>query len=265
MDDLSKPEVDELRGELRHARDLIAQMGKLAELGLMTASIIHELNQPLMGIKSFAQIVAKRMLETDPNLARVKVIEQQAIVLETMIGRMRLFVRSARTETMPVSLASVVANATALLEFQLAKRGFSVAWVGGEPATVVAADENQLQQVFVNLFVNARDAMEANASSQKQIKLMASAAADGNTCRVVILDDGSGIEPGARARLFEPFFTTKDADKGTGLGLSVSREIVEGFGGQLNLQPTAETDALGIGARTGFQLLLPLWRDPVAS
>ena len=247
--------------EIQRLREVVAQLGKIAELGKMTAALVHEMNQPLMGIKSFAQIVMRRMPETDPNHAKVKIIEEQARVLESMVTRLRMFSRQASFERQPVSLGQVVANVLGILQYQLSQRGIRLEWVGEPPSVLVASDPHQLQQVFVNLLINARDAVDGCEESRRTLRLVHGSIGGGEAYRVVVVDDGSGVPDSVRTRVFDFFFTTKDAERGTGLGLSVSKEILEGFGGTLCLLDRDATAALPGGGTTAFEVVLPVWRE----
>ncbi|MBI3072359.1 MAG: hypothetical protein HYY84_09595 [Deltaproteobacteria bacterium] len=253
--------VSDQAKEIKRLLEVVSQLGKMAELGKMTATLVHEMNQPLMGIKSFAQIVMKRLSETDPNHAKVKIIEEQARVLEAMVTRLRMFSRQASFDRQAVSVGQVIASVYGILQYQLNRRGVRLEWVGDPPDVLVASDPQQLQQVFVNLVVNARDAVEGCEEARRTLRLVHGDVDDGRAYRVVVVDDGEGVPDTVRDRIFELFFTTKDAERGTGLGLSISKEIVEGFGGTLRLLERDATARLPGGGTTAFEVVLPVWRD----
>jgi C4-dicarboxylate-specific signal transduction histidine kinase len=257
----STGEVGDRDGEIERLRGIVAQLGKLAELGKMTASLVHEMNQPLMGIKSFAQIVLRRLVETDPNHAKLKIIEEQARVLEAMVSRLRVFSRQASFRRQAVSVVQVVSSVLGILEYQLGRRGVRIEWVGDPPNVFVASDPHQLQQVVINLFVNARDAVEGCDEARRTVRLVHGGVDDGKDYRLVVVDDGDGVPDDVRDRVFELFFTTKDAERGTGLGLTISREIIEGFGGTLRLLDRESTARLPGGGTTAFEVVLPVWAD----
>ena len=186
---------------------------------------------------------------------------EQARVLEAMVTRLRIFSRQASFERQAVSLEQVVASVFGILQFQLSRRGVRLEWVGDPPKVLVSSDPQQLQQVFVNLVVNARDAVEGCEEANRTLRLVHGAVDNGRAYRVVVVDDGSGVSDAVRDRVFELFFTTKDAEHGTGLGLSISKEIVEGFGGTLRLLDRAATALLPGGGVTAFEVVLPIWID----
>lgn len=237
----ARRECARLEEELAAAHALVVQLGKMSELGRMTASIIHEINQPLVGIKSFAQMVRRKMDAGDSNLPKVEFIEQQAIHLEELVDRLRRFSRQASVAREPMDVNGPLRSALDLLDFQLRQKGIRVDRRLGEGLPLVNGNAVQLQQLFVNLLTNSRDAVET--VSQKRIVVASSAlrSQNGGSVEVLVGDSGVGIPDAIRPRIFEFFFTTKAEEHGTGLGLAICREIAETHGASLELLPAGSS------------------------
>jgi C4-dicarboxylate-specific signal transduction histidine kinase len=253
----SRAEVHRLRTELRETRDLLIQLGKMNELGRMTASLIHEINQPLAGIKSFAQMVRRKMTESDSQLAKIVAIEEQTSHIESLIDRLRRFSRQERLVRDPIDVHGPLESALTLLEHRIRKKGITVDLALAANLPSVAASSNHLQQVFVNLLVNACDALD-NALEKRIV--IASSQPEKERVEVIVGDSGHGVSPENRAKIFEYFFTTKPEDRGTGIGLAICREILHGYGGSVELLPDSTALSNGLPPmRTLFAVRIPVW------
>ncbi len=224
--------------ELSAANDLLTrtqaelvQAGKLSALGQMSAGISHELNQPLMAIRSFAEnaellLERGRVPEAAATLGR---ISDMARRMGRIIKNLRAFARAETEPATRVGLAAVVESALELLAPRLAAAGIALDWRRPEGPAVVMGGEVRLAQVVVNLIANAIDAMEGRALRRLTIRIRP----EGARVRLTIRDTGPGIaEP---ERIFDPFYSTKEpgSGEGMGLGLSISYGLVQGFGGTL--------------------------------
>jgi signal transduction histidine kinase len=232
------------------ARDL-AHISRLATAGELATSIAHELNQPLAAVVGSAQ-AAQRLLagQDNPALERLMgVIVTQSDRAAGVIRMLRGFVAKQQTAETIVSLDGVVADTLRLLQHELTGRGVSVRVVDERRrAAVVRGDPVQLQQVLVNLLLNAAEAMTELPAAQRRVTVLLRSD-DDQTVRISVIDAGSGLLPGNLARVFEPFFTTKAG--GLGLGLSLSRSIIEAHAGRL----WAESEP---GRGSAFHILLPV-------
>ncbi|MBZ0130005.1 MAG: sensor histidine kinase [Rhodobacteraceae bacterium] len=216
---------------LRRAQQDLVQAGKLSALGQMSAGISHELNQPLMAIRSFAEN-AETFLErgdldtTRGNLARISDLARR---MGRIIRNLNAFARKEGEPMTDVDLVAVVAAALELSEKQLENAGVAVEWLAPEGRVMVRGGEVRLQQVLMNLLSNAADAMEDSAEKVVTIAIDESDA----TTRLSVRDTGPGLdEP---ERVFDPFYSTKAVGRaeGMGLGLSISYGIVQSFGGRI--------------------------------
>lgn len=227
--------LHDTQAELVHA-------AKMAVLGQVSAGLAHELNQPLAALRTLSDNAVvlmdkQRLDETRGNLQRISHLVGR---LGELTRRLKTFAHKPGDQPVPTALAAAVANAQGLLAERLRRLGVQVE-VQIEPANLaVMADPAQVEQVLVNLMVNALDAMASSPPRQlRQLRLQASAAAGRVSLRVS--DSGLGIAPAMLAHLFEPFATSKPPGAGLGLGLMISRRIVRSFGGEL----TAEHPAAG--------------------
>lgn len=229
--------VDEMELELERLRAMLLQSAKLAELGTRIATLVHEMNQPLVAIKAFAQMI---LADSDDEVAvrRASMIEKQAEVLASLVGRIRTHSRQSTNED-TCDLSRVADTSLELLDHVFRRGKVDLEVLVGPGPIVVPLDKVQLQQVLVNLLTNAVDAVED--SSCRRVRL-STGIFDGEAF-VEVADTGSGIPEEIAQKVLDPFFTTKDPERGTGLGLSVCTEIVKSCGGTLSIEssPTAVT------------------------
>jgi C4-dicarboxylate-specific signal transduction histidine kinase len=244
-------EIERREQELREKQEQLIQAGKLATLGELTTGIAHELNNPLNNIGLFVGNAIDRidLGAVDPEAVRTelgKAMEQVRKATE-IISHLRTFGRAATIVYEPVDLVAVVERALSLMQEQLRLREIAVSVEpGGEPI-VVHGNEIQLEQVFVNLLTNARDALVE--VDDRQIWITCEARPP--LAVVTFCDNGPGVPPDLEARIFDPFFTTKEVGAGTGLGLSITYGIVSEHAGTIE-----------VGTREGggaeFTIELPL-------
>jgi C4-dicarboxylate-specific signal transduction histidine kinase len=244
-------EIERREQELREKQEQLIQAGKLATLGELTTGIAHELNNPLNNIGLFVGNAVDRidLGAVEPEAVRDelgKAMEQVRKATE-IISHLRTFGRAATIVYEPVDIAAVIERSLSLMQEQLRLREIPVAVEPGAEAIVVHGNEIQLEQVFVNLLTNARDALAD--MDHKQIWI---------TCEiwppiavVTFADNGPGVPADLEARIFDPFFTTKEVGAGTGLGLSITYGII-----------TEHAGTIAVGRRDGggaeFRIELPL-------
>jgi hypothetical protein len=214
---------------------------KMASIGVLAAGVAHEVNTPLTGISSFAQILLEKADPNDPDTRLLEKIERQtfraARIVNGLLNLARPGTQSA-TERGPVDLNAVIADVLSLLEHQLKAGHVQVRRDFASPAPVIEGFEFKLQQVFLNLFLNARDAM------QKGGWLSVATRADSGGVVVEVADTGGGIPREHLSRIYDPFFTTKAIGRGTGLGLSITYGIVREHDGTIACESTT-----GVGTR----------------
>ncbi|MBN1475337.1 PAS domain-containing protein [Candidatus Sumerlaeota bacterium] len=234
--------------EMEEQRSLSIRSDRLRSLGEMAAGIAHELNQPLVGVRGLAEhilLALKRGWSMDTEMIREKssLIVAQADRMEHIIEHIRLFAReSGRPELVNVSPNQVVQSSLDLLGAQLRDHGLELEIDLAEALPFVRANPYSLEEVVINLIINARDAMEERLQSTPEAPpphlRISTQLRDGDQPRVIIevTDWGHGISEAVIDRIFDPFFTTKGPNGGTGLGLSIARAIVEEFGGTLDIR-----------------------------
>ena len=224
-------EREEAQTALRRAQDDLVQAAKLSALGQMSAGISHELNQPLMAIRSFAENAVQFMERGAPERATENLtrISDMARRMGRIIQNLRAFARQENGPQESVDLDAAIQSALDLTQAHIEDAGVRLEYAPSDKPVLVRGGEVRLGQVFVNLIANAVDAMGASA-----VKLLTVTISDADTLTVNFCDTGPGIE--MPDKVFDPFYTTKTVGStgGMGLGLSISYGIVQSFGGQIS-------------------------------
>jgi PAS domain S-box-containing protein len=220
---------------------------KMASIGLLAAGVAHEVNTPLTGISSFTQMLLEGADPEDPKTRLLEKIERQTFRAAKIVNGLLNLSRPATSapERAPVDLNVVVGDVLSLLEHQFKVARIQVRREMATPGPVVLGTEFKLQQVFLNLFINARDAMPKGGWLTIRTRVA------GGSAVVELSDTGAGIPSDRLARIYDPFFTTKGIGQGTGLGLSITYGIVQEHEGTI-----ACDSAVGVGTR--FTLSFPL-------
>ena len=251
--------VTALRGEERllvQMRDLtesermqteLLQAQKMEALGQLISGVAHELNNPLSAIIAFSQL-----LRTDERLPADLVHDADLLVQEAdrtrrIVQNLLDFARQRTPDRQPTSLAPLIERTLELHAYALRAGRIEVRLLLPTDLPPVSVDPAQIQQVLLNLTLNAIQAIRSghpNGTITISARMEASAAEGGLVVRLRVEDDGPGVEEGVRSRLFEPFFTTKAVGQGTGLGLSVSYGIVAAHGGRLWFEPRSDGGAI---------------------
>ncbi|WP_018928406.1 PAS domain-containing sensor histidine kinase [Pseudomonas umsongensis] len=242
--------------EVRRAQQQLTQSAKMATLGEMATGLAHEINQPLNVMRMAIVNVLKRLSNGDAQIDyltdKLNRIDAQVQRAAKVVDHMRVFGRRSEVEQQPFNPVQAIEGTLALLSEGLRGKGIELRVSESGFDVQVRGYVDQLEQVLINLMVNARDALlskrEADPAFKPWISLYAER--DEHSVRLWVEDNGGGIDPRLLERIFEPFFTTKPVGVGTGLGLSVSYGIVENMGGRLSVRNAAE------GAR--FCIELPI-------
>jgi PAS domain S-box-containing protein len=233
----------------RRITEQLRQSEKLAALGELVAGVAHELNNPLAGISAFAQLLLEEEALDEDQRESARLIKREADRAVGVIRDLLLFSRKAGPSTLPVEVNALIQLTLRLRAYSLRSSGVEVVTNLDPALPQLAGDDQKLQQVILNLIVNAEYAMRGAPAK----RLLIRTAQDGDTVVIEIGDTGSGMSDETLKRVFEPFFTTKPAGEGTGLGLSVSYGIVEAHNGTITVD-----SALGRG--TTFRIVLPVPR-----
>jgi two-component system NtrC family sensor kinase len=207
----------------------LVQADKLSSIGLLAAGVAHEVNTPLAVISTYAQMLAKQVADDSQKSMILEKIAKQTFRASEIVNSLLNFSRTSTTSYGDVSVNRVIQETLSLLEHQLQKSGIQVKTDLDPGLPGVHGNTGKLQQVFLNLFLNARDAM--NSGGTLQVRSWA----DGARAKVEVADTGTGIAAEHVHRIYDPFFTTKAARKGTGLGLSVTYGIIQEHGGSIEV------------------------------
>ena len=232
----------------------LSQADKLSSIGLLAAGVAHEVNTPLAVISSYTQMLAKQLQGDSQKSGLLEKITRQTFRASEIVNNLLNFSRTSGTEFARVDINKVITDTLGLLEHQFKVAKIQVESQLTPNISSIEGNPGRLQQVFLNLFLNAKDAMAGGGK-------LTVATANGETISVRVSDTGSGIAPEHIQRIYDPFFTTKTSPKegqarGTGLGLSVTYGIIQEHAGKIRV----ESDP---GAGTTFALDFPLSRKAV--
>ncbi|WP_415519229.1 MAG: PAS domain S-box protein [Desulfovibrio aminophilus] len=241
----------------------LIQASKMATLGEMATGVAHELNQPLSVIKTASSFIARKISRKEPideeilgTMARE--IDSHVDRATRIINHLREFGRKPEMSLEPVRVNEVLRRAFDIFSQQLKLREITVDWRLDESLPPIKADPGRLEQVFINMLINARDAIEERWAGTtappggKRITITSRRISGG--VRVEVEDTGRGIPRGILDKIFEPFFTTKKVGKGTGLGLSISYGIIKDCGGTIRAESVE-------GEWTRFVMTFPEWKN----
>jgi len=225
--------------------DQLLQAEKLSSIGLLAAGIAHEVNTPIAGISSYTQMLLKETPDSDKRKHVLEKIEKQTFRAAEIISGLLNFSRLHGSEFRELDINRLINESLALLGHQLESNHIRVESQFDASLPPVYGNTGKLQQVFVNLFLNARDAMPSGGELAVQTGM------DGSMVVIDISDTGAGIPQENLKRIFDPFFTTKAMGKGTGLGLAVTYGIIQEHGGGILVNSQS-------GKGTHFRLKLPV-------
>jgi signal transduction histidine kinase len=260
LDITERKQVEQERARLRQLEADLAHINRVSMMGELAASIAHEVNQPLSGIVSNAS-ACMRWLAADPSdldevREAVRDIVRDGKRAGAVIARIRALTnRAAQVLSEKLDLKETISEVLALVGDETKKRGVAVRSQFASDVSPVSGDRVQLQQVVLNLIMNAMEAMNTVDDSAREIVITAQNL-DEDQVVVNVEDSGTGLDPNVAKRVFDAFYTTKPG--GLGLGLSISRSIVESHGGRL--WATAN-----VGPGTTFHFTLPKCRQEASN
>jgi C4-dicarboxylate-specific signal transduction histidine kinase len=257
-------------GDLKNTQTQLVQSAKLASIGELAAGIVHELNQPLMVIRGYAQTLMKSPVTGGDQENALKLIEKNTGRMTNIINHLRTFSRQSQSDFKPVRINTIIDDAFLMIGEQLRLRNIHFDKRLSPNLPMVCGDSNKLEQVILNLITNARDAIEQKredkaaddssaaphlgSPSGKLEVITRPADNDENSIEILVKDTGCGISKEMMDKIFDPFFTTKEVGKGTGLGLSISYGIIKEHNADIDI---AETGPGG----TTFRIRLPIATD----
>jgi PAS domain S-box-containing protein len=238
--------VDDVSQRAR-LEDQLMQTEKLTSLGLLAAGVAHEVNTPLAVIANYIQMLAKQFPGDDPRGLLIEKIIKQTFRASEIVNNLLNFSRVGSAQFSEVNMNSVLEETLVLVSHPFKTARVEVVRKMQEELPPVLGSMNRLQQVFLNLFMNARDAMPSGGILEIRT------ACSNGTVEVEVVDSGVGISREHLNRIFDPFFTTKMSGRGTGLGLSVSYGIIKEHAGKIDVRSTP-------GRGTSFRLEFPVSR-----
>ncbi len=241
--------LDDITQRVRLEEQMV-QTEKLTSLGLLAAGVAHEVNTPLAVISNYIQMLAKQIPAGDPRQKTIERIVKQTFRASEIVNNLLNFSRTGAAEFVEVDLNSVLEETLTLVQHPFKTAQVNVIKNYTEKLPPVLGSMTRLQQVFLNLFMNARDAMPSGGMLEVRT------GAHNGSVAVEVTDTGSGIPAENLHRIFDPFFTTKATGRGTGLGLSVSYGIIKEHAGKVDVRSTP-------GKGTSFRLEFPVARKAV--
>jgi two-component system, NtrC family, sensor kinase len=241
--------LDDITQRVR-LEDQMVQTEKLTSLGLLAAGVAHEVNTPLAVISNYIQMLAKQIPADDPRQKTIERIVKQTFRASEIVNNLLNFSRTGGAEAAEVDLNSVLEETLTLVQHPFKAARVNVVRSYEKKLPLVLGSTTRLQQVFLNLFINARDAMPSGGMVEVRT------ASHNGSVEVEVTDTGAGIAPENLHRIFDPFFTTKATGRGTGLGLSVSYGIIKEHAGKVDVRSAP-------GKGTSFRLEFPVARKAV--
>jgi len=237
--------VEERTQELRAAQEQLLQSEKLASIGQLAAGVAHEINNPMGVILGFSQGILKTLPEDDPLKKPLTTIERESLRCKRIVQNLLDFARRSEPTLHLININELIDASCDLVEHQTSLQNVKLVKSYDTALPSIMADPNQLQQVFINIILNAYQAMPDGGTLHITTKTV------GSESQVIFADTGTGIPPESVQNVFDPFFTTKEVGEGTGLGLSVSYGIVKAHGGDIEVESQ-------VGQGTVFVIKLPL-------
>jgi PAS domain S-box-containing protein len=251
---------------LKRLEQQIRRSDRLASLGTLSAGMAHEIKNPLVSIKTFTQLLPERYQDSDFRETFSNLIGHEIDRIDSLVNQLLRFARPAKPLLRPMHVHDVLEKSLMLVGHRLYQKEIKLSRSWNADVDTIRADADQLEQVFLNFFLNAMDAMKQGGELTVETEIRSAAdwvpsvdtTVNGGTngavhevLRITVRDDGEGIRSEDIPHVFDPFFTTKDY--GTGLGLSVVHGIVQEHGGQIEVESE-------LAKGTAFHILLPLVR-----
>ncbi len=250
--------------ELRDMEKKLNHAQKMESIGTLAGGIAHDFNNLLMGIQGYTSLTLLNLDPSHPNYERLKRIEEQVQSGADLTRQLLGFARGGRYEVKPVNMNDILEKTSSM--FERTKKEISIHRKYGKDLWSVEVDRGQMEQVFMNLYVNAWQAMpgggEIYLETEKIIlddeQALSYAVAQGRYIKISMADTGTGMDEKTRERIFDPFFTTKEMGRGTGLGLATVYGIIKGHGGMINVDSEP-------GCGTTFTVYLPASKKELAN
>jgi len=240
-----------LEAKLKATQARLVEASKMRALGELVAGVAHEINNPLMASQTILHVILKNLTQDSPERNRLELIHKCNNRIEKIVEHLREFSRQTKPEFIFLDINKPVENALLMTEQQLLNHNIIIQKHLADDLPGISGDINQLEQVFLNLISNARDAMD-NTEKEKMLTISSYTTKDNEKPYVTVSfkDTGVGIPKDNLNKIIEPFFSTKPVGKGTGLGLSLCFGIIESHGGRIEIQSE-------LGRGTEVRILIP--------
>jgi two-component system NtrC family sensor kinase len=238
--------VEERTRELQVVQDQLIHAGKMAALGELAAGVAHEINNPLTGVLTFSSLLLKKIDDNHPWKRDLDTIVQQTTRCRNIVKGLLDFARQRKPDKKEWDIYNLIENTLTLVEKQAPFRNIQIVKDFEGQVPLLFVDGDQIQQVFMNILLNAADAMGENGGTLTIRTNLRDGMAE-----VVFSDTGHGISKEHISKLFDPFFTTKQTGKGTGLGLAISYGIIQGHSGDIKVESE-------LGKGSTFRVRLPI-------
>jgi two-component system NtrC family sensor kinase len=244
-------EIAQLKADLEAAQRRLDQMEDIAKVGELAATMAHEIRNPLAGISSLAEVLRSKINATGSTAEIIDTILEEVDRLNRIVKDLLRFARPGKAVMVPTDLLTVLNQVLAFLEERLAEGNFRINKHFTPACPIVMADVEQMRQVFLNIMLNAMDAIKdpKNPRSKEGVLDLRVSQPSEKTVEIAFTDNGLGIPPANLEKIFDPFFTTKA--QGTGLGLAASRKIIDHHGGKISAKSE-------VGKGTTFTIQIPV-------
>ncbi|MFQ5982778.1 MAG: ATP-binding protein [Woeseiaceae bacterium] len=244
-------ELKEREASLKKAQHALVQSEKMAAVGTLSAGLAHEVKNPLSAVLGYAQLSKRKLDQPEALKEHLDTIENETKRCNEIIGNLMQFSRQEQGEHSQIWVNDVVRRSIGIVDHQLSLKNVHIGSELAEDLPSISGNANQLQQVLMNLMINAQQAMGDDGGTVDVATFV-----DGESVMITVSDTGPGIDEEVAAKIFEPFYTTKAAGQGTGLGLSVTYGIIHDHGGEISVQRAASG-----GAKFVIKLPLETERD----
>ncbi|MGO8990217.1 MAG: sensor histidine kinase [bacterium] len=238
--------VQERTRELQQVQDQLIRAGKMAALGELAAGVAHEINNPLTGVLTFSSLMLKKVDESHPWKRDLENIVQQTTRCRNIVRGLLDFARQRKPDKKEWDVHTLIDRTVTLVENQARFQNIKIVKEFKTSIPMLFLDGDQIQQVFMNIIINAADAMAGNGGT-----LTIKTNLKDGMAEVSFADSGCGIAKEHLSKLFDPFFTTKETGKGTGLGLAISYGIIQSHGGDIEVESQ-------MGKGSTFRIKLPI-------
>jgi len=243
-------ELSVKRDELAGMMQQLWQASKLATMGELSASIAHELNNPLATVMLSTEMLMLRLAADEAQLNTLSVVRSETERMAALVSNLLQFSRRSQAQVSTLNIDEELNTTLELIGFHLRGRRVDVVKDFASNVPTVQADRQQLRQVFLNLLTNASDAMSGGGTLTLRTRLSTLGDDEQSAAMIEFIDTGTGIDADDVSKIWEPFFTTKPEGKGTGLGLPICRRTIEEHRGTIQVESTC-------GQGTTFRILLP--------